>query len=529
MSRIFKLVAATALLQATFAFASDSIIKRVTLYPGVAAVERVTSVTPGMSEVKFSCLPLTFDSNSVRVEADEGIRFGDVSVKTVEAALAPACGVGPQTQKIRELEDKRAQVDAERVGHEIALNYVKSLGAPTEGGVRVSVTPAAIDATTDSIRRAAMTSLVKQQQLARQLEDVDGQLAVLRAQNQTSAKKATQYREVAIRVSASKNGALRLNYQVSGPGWVPSYRATLDSANNTVRMERLAMVSQNSGEDWSGVQLKLSTAQPRQNVTPPSPLSWQINVLPPVAVAQPLRAPAPAMAMAPLAEVSRGREMAKAAEPVFDASVFEGTYSTEFTIAQPVDLASNDQRTSLSLGTQSMPARVFSRIVPSQAATAFVMAEIKRPEGVWIRGDLQLFRDNALVGNSSWNVGSEADITLAFGRDESLRISVEPEAKNSSTAGFTGGKVVQTYARAFSIENLRKIAASIEVVEASPVAINTEVDVQSKFAPEPTQKDWKAMRGVNVWTQTLSAGQRTAFKADYAVTYPKEMRVIGLR
>ena len=509
-------------------FAADSAIRRVTLYPGIAAVERVASVTTGMSEVKFTCLPLTFDSNSLRVEADDGIRFGDVSTKTVEAALAPACGVGPQTQKIRELEDRRAQLDAERVGHEIALNYVKSLGAPTESGVRTSAAPASIDATTESMRRAAMNSLVKQQQLARQLEDLDGQLAVLRAQNQTGAKKAAQYREVAIRVSASKNGALRLNYQVSGPGWIPSYRATLDSASNTVRMERLAVVSQNSGEDWSGVQLKLSTAQPRQNVMPPSPWSWQINVLPPVAamdaIAYTAAAPAPVATGFAMSRIE-----AKVAEPVFDASVFEGTYSTEFSIAQPVDLASNDQRTSLSLGTQSMATRVFSRIVPSQAASAFVMAEIKRPEGVWIRGDLQLFRDNALVGNSTWNVGSETDITLAFGRDESLRVSVDPEKKNTSTAGFTGGKQVQTYARAFTIENLRKSAASIEVIEASPVAVNAEVDVQSKFAPEPMQKDWKAMRGVNAWTQSLNAGQSATFKADYTVTYPKDMRVIGLR
>ena len=505
--------------------AADSAIKRVTLYPGVAAVERVTSVTTAMNEVKFTCLPLTFDSNSLRVDADEGIRFGDISVRTVEAALAPSCGIGPHTPKIRELEDKRAQIDAERVGHEIALNYVKSLGAPVAGAVRTTTESSAIDAITDSMRRAAMNSLIKQQQLGRQLEELDGQLAVLRAQNQTGAKKAAQYREVLIRVAVSKSGALRLNYQVSGPGWTPSYRATLDSASNTVRMERLALVSQNSGEDWAGVQLKLATTQPRQNVMPPMPQPWQIDLLPPVVA--PIDRVMSAPAMAPMAVMSRSAE--KTAGPSFDASVFEGTYSTEFSIAQPVDLASNDQRTSLSLGTQSIAARVFSRIVPSQAASAFVMAGIKRPEGVWIRGDLQLFRDNALVGNSTWNVGSETDITLAFGRDESLRVSVDPEKKNTSTAGFTGGKQVHTYARAFSIENLRKTTANIEVIEASPVAVNAEVDVQSRFAPEPTQKDWKAMRGVNSWTQSLSAGQSATFKADYTVTYPKDMRVMGLR
>ena len=39
--------------------AADSVIKRVTLYPGVAAVERVATVAANASEVRMTCLLYT--------------------------------------------------------------------------------------------------------------------------------------------------------------------------------------------------------------------------------------------------------------------------------------------------------------------------------------------------------------------------------------------------------------------------------------------------------------------------------------
>lgn len=88
---------------------------------------------------------------------------------------------------------------------------------------------------------------------------------------------------------------------------------------------------------------------------------------------------------------------------------------------------------------------------------------------------------------------------------------------------------MQNYARAFTIENLRKTTANIEVIEASPVGIDEKIEVQSKFSPEPTQKDWKKMRGVTSWTKSLGAAQSMTIKADYTITYPKDMRAVGLR
>ncbi len=524
---LLALVVGISVVGATYdAYGADSAIKRVTLYPGVAAVERTAPVVAGASEVRLTCLPISFDINSIRVEADTGIRVGDVSVKTVGKALATRCKVGSNDTKIRDVEDQRAALDADVAGNEAVLAYIKALNAPDGGATRSTAAIASnLDTAVESVRRAVSATLVKQQKLARQRELLDQQIALLTAQNEFGGTKAEQFREVTVRVFGGKGGELRLTYQVNGPGWTPSYRAALDSTAGTVKMERLAVVAQASGEDWRGVQLRLSTAQPKVGVTPPTPWPWEISLLPPLGAVSTGFAPAPP-AMAPMPVMARSAKESN--EPSFDASVFEGTYSTEFEVPGAVDLASNGQRTTLPLGSQTMTAKVFSRLVPNVSNEAFVMADVALPEGVWPRGDLQLLRDGALVGKTVWNVGDEASISVAFGRDESLRVRVDPQKTQSATAGFIGNRQEREWHRAYTIENLRKTAANIEVLEATPVGTDADIKVEQKFSPQPTEKDWKAKRGVVAWIETLAPGTSVKLSADYKVTYPKDARVGGL-
>jgi uncharacterized protein (TIGR02231 family) len=531
MTQIPKLiVAATCCAAFGSANAADSVIKRVTLYPGVAAVERVAMVAANASEVRLTCLPTTFDTNTIRVEADAGIRVGDVSVKTVPKALATRCNLGSNDAKIRDLEDQRAALDADVSANQAVLAYIKALNAPESGAARAASPVGTLDTTVESVRRAVSTTLVKQQKLARQKELLEQQIAALTADSEAGGPKAEEYREVSVRVAGGKGGELRLVYQVNGPGWTPAYRAALDSATGVVKMDRLAVVAQSSGEDWRGVQLRLSTAQPRNNATPSVPQPWEISILPPMP--QPIQgfydmARSVAASPAPMAPASKALR-APAPPPTFDASVFEGTYSTEFEVPVAVDLASNGQRVTLPLGTQTLTAKVFSRVVPNVSNEAFVMADVSRPEGVWPRGDMQLLRDNALVGKTVWNVGDEQSVTLAFGRDESLRVRVEPQKTQSATAGFIGNRQEREWHRGYTVENLRKTVANIEVLESTPVGTDADIKVEQSFSPQPTEKAWKDKRGVVAWTQTLAPGKSAKFTADYKVSYPKDARVGGL-
>jgi hypothetical protein len=58
------------------------------------------------------------------------------------------------------------------------------------------------------------------------------------------------------------NLQLIVEYFVQGAKWTPTYVCRLNSANNTAAIALRALICQRTGEDWSGVQIELSTATP---------------------------------------------------------------------------------------------------------------------------------------------------------------------------------------------------------------------------------------------------------------------------
>src|SRR5690606_34776887 len=127
-----------------------------------------------------------------------------------------------------------------------------------------------------------------------------------------------------------RSATLRLAYQVRGPNWQSGYRATLDTERAELRIERQAIVLQASGEDWSGVELRLSTGAPTRSSQGRLPRPWTLELAPP----PPPPAPAPAMALSKGVAAPRAAPVADASEaaaPDFEVQVEEGAYATEFT------------------------------------------------------------------------------------------------------------------------------------------------------------------------------------------------------
>lgn len=89
-------------------------------------------------------------------------------------------------------------------------------------------------------------------------------------------------RNVAILLSVAKVGklTLELTYIVTSASWKPSYDIRMDSIsdeksdntnNSILSTTYFGVVKQNTGEDWNGVSLSLSTASPAAGGTPPLP------------------------------------------------------------------------------------------------------------------------------------------------------------------------------------------------------------------------------------------------------------------
>jgi uncharacterized protein (TIGR02231 family) len=515
--------------------AVESRITQVKVYPGSATVERTARVGAGSKSFTFHCLPAGLEVQSLQVSAGAAVRLGETFVLTEDRALSARCSGSPLDSRIRDLEDQKDAMQAEVDALSLVTGYLKGLAGmgATEADVAGNKRGAVLDAkgitgVTETMRRTGQDALLKQRQIARRQADVDKLLNPLLAERARTQGAGAGNKVIAVTVTlvASADADVKLSYQVNGPGWTPSYRALLDTSTRKLRIERLALVAQATGEDWRGVKLLLSTGQPRRETEGRLPAPWRIGVEPtqPRAergrdaslqhMAAPMAAPAPA-AMSKM----------DSQEPLFETMVFNNAFATEFSVPQAIDVPSNGQRVSMALGQVEDTAMLTARISPSLDASAFLVADISHPSGVWPAGPMQLYRDGAFVGQGRWDASGGTRLSLSFGRDELVRVEVEPERDNQGTGGFVGSRAERKVQRAYVIDNRHTMPISAQVLEAAPVSVDEQVRIATQFNPQPTELAWNKRPGVAMWALELGAGKTARLAADYMITYPKEVRL----
>ena len=506
-------------------------ITHVTLYPDAADIERVAHVTAGVSFVEFTCLSGRIDAQSLRVDAESGVRPGDVRIEALPANRADECRQGPLVDKIKGLEERRAELEAQRDANNLASDYLKGLVTPGTGkpeGKTLSVPDGrTVQEVANTLRKNGQDVFLTAKRLARQIADLDKELAPLRTERDRIANPKLGLHTVRVAVSATRAGELRLDYLVAGAGWGPGYRADLDTSKTTVSLTRQAAVYQSTGEDWNAVRLTLATSRSQRAPQGPEPSPWYLDVMRGAPEGR-LMAAAPPPAAAPV--MARARSMAEADEPSAPpvTAIIDAPFDTRFEVPGSVDLASNGQRISLDLEHLDLAAKLIVRTVPAIDKAAYLMAETARPQGVWLTGNVTLQRDGVAVGSTNWNPAADDVMRLPFGRDELVKVEGSRRNDTVSKVGFTGSRAEKRIAARYTIQNAHKQSINLQVLEATPVSTTDEVKVTASFTPAPTEQPWAQHDGVVAWQSTLAPAQTLKLSADYVVNYPRDAVVTGL-
>jgi uncharacterized protein (TIGR02231 family) len=522
-------VATAVFMTAASAAATEAPIQNVTLYPGSATVERVVQVAPGATQVEITGLLANFDKDTVRLQADPGIQVGQVVTRDQARAESPSAREADLEAKVQALQDQVAAIDADIKSAQIVQGYLERLGA---GGDKAAPVDAKnLTGTLDAIRKGALDALdrmrgddVRKRALTKQLDAAKRDLAKARGG-------ARDGRTITVQVAARQGGKLVLAYQVDRAGWKPTYRAALDSNASSIDLERLATISQKTGEDWSNVRLRLSTGQPNLIVYAPDPSPWLLSYQPPVDPAMFLREPAPPPPPAPADSYRTIRPVEAAAQDDYVAPTLEtqGTFTTEFEVPARVNLASDGREIAVGLSRQTLKAEQRVLIAPrSGNDTAVVTARAVRPDGVWLPGQVQLQRDGSYVGAQHWDPQAGDRFQFAFGRDPLVRVTVEHRDRKSGEVGFFNGANQKRIADTYVLMSTHRQPVDVLVLEPTPVSESDKVTVKTALRPEPDVREWEHRRGLVGWTRTLKPNETARFDVDYVIDYPKEGTVQGL-
>lgn len=264
----------------------NSKIDRVKLYAAGATVSRVAELADRNEVVEIPGLPLALDDSSVRVRVESD--SGNSAFAAIATDVRIGLGVPPQTEtqafpleaeistartEVQQLEELLTVID-----HEIKVISRIEIPQRFSGEGEKAPPPS------PTMMRMAIANYKNQQIRDRTAEQREIREKLRQAQENlndllekqsraSSAKEARPHelRKIAIiRLTYPEIDSnqplscqrLILEYFVPGTRWTPTYIFRLDTVANTATIAMRALICQKTGEDWNGVSLELSTAQP---------------------------------------------------------------------------------------------------------------------------------------------------------------------------------------------------------------------------------------------------------------------------
>jgi|GEM_PF-213000 len=265
-------------------------IAQVTIYPDTALVTREVTVPEekGLYELIVSPLPPAVVTNSLYGEGSEGVR--------VMATRYRSRAVESDTRKeVREIVEQEEKLQLETMRIQSESKTIEANAAfltKLEGFVAASTTNATEKGKLDSEQVTNLSNYVMElrktqskaiHDYAVNTQEIQKKLAFLqrkRAEVAVGSSRTEREAVLVVERTEAGKGSARLSYLVDNASWKPQYRlrSGSDAKGQVVKVEYLAAIAQHTGEDWKGVKLVLSNAQPMLNAAPPSLRALAVGV-----------------------------------------------------------------------------------------------------------------------------------------------------------------------------------------------------------------------------------------------------------
>lgn len=529
----------------------DSKISAVTVYTDRAVVTRSATVelTGGTIELTFANLPQALDERSLQVSGRGTAQalILDVSAKQTYVDFTPNARVKELEDQLRELgrlmrglDDRGGVLQAqvamlERMEAALFAPPAKDVPRPDLGDFTKSMAYLTEQKAKIAGDRAGLDD--ERTDLQAKIDAVQAQLNELRGTGGRSFKTVT------VRVAAQQPGNLdvALSYTVPGASWAPSYDARVLSGERAVAFGYFGIVRQGTGEDWKDVALTLSTARPGLGGAAPVLVPWNLDVIDLIALrkgemeATYAKASRRELAMAAPAAINMQTFTTNALPPPpeFDATtasatVEAGATSASFKIATASSIPSDNSPQKVPITAAKLNAQPEYLTVPKRQATAYLTAKVyNNTEFPLLAGEMNVFLDGTFVATSRLRtVMAGEKFDLALGADEGISVKHKRVNKFTEDTGLTNSGKRITYEYLITVQNNKKTAERVIVVDQVPLSRNEKIVVKV-LAPDgkevkPTEE------GSLKWTLELKPAEKRELTIKFTVDYPKDVDVSGL-
>jgi uncharacterized protein (TIGR02231 family) len=546
-------------------------ISKVTVYRGQALVTRTVGIDlpPDASELIVKDLPAMIVPESIYAQtADDtkvlSVRYREKAVRedTREEVKQLDAQIEDVQHQIKYAESEHKHLDMQWQMFEKLKDFtIAAAGSDLNRGL-LAFEP--VESLTGLIEKKGLEYYKQRMELEDKIAGLKKEQELLdRKRSELVAGQSRTEREAVLFISRAgvKKIAIELSYLVGGANWQQQYNLRANPEKSNVLIEYNAVVNQTSGEDWDGVALSLSTAEPTMVAAAP--------VLEPMFVAlsnpaQTQQAGPPAFIGAAQARqyqesrkanIKKGitantelnelaidnqafifragqKELQEFQQQMAEISRIEGI-SVTYDLPGRLTLPSRSDQQLVSIA--SITAKADFTLIATPLLTDYVYLQadlLNDSQTVLLPGQASMFRDGEFVGRSRLpQVTIGERFTAGFGIDSQVQVARELEDKKTR---IQGGNRIDIYDYRIALSNYKNTPVELQLLDRLPYTDDSSIKVELEKTEPELSADGEYLRtarkkGILCWDLKLAPNtidqDATIVKYSFKMEYDRNMQI----
>jgi len=328
-----------------------------------------------------------------------------------------------------------------------------------------------------------------------------------------------------------------LVYVVGNAGWQPLYDIRFIEREESKELEisSIAQVSQQTGQEWKGVQLSVSTARPALNQRLPELNPWYVDEVRPQ---QPRKARTIASGLEPTMAVMSAPALEPDGIELLDkdfvqadvavANIHDNETVVRFDVAGTWDVPSDGSPHKMILANFFLDPKINYLAIPKHTDAVYRRATVENSSGgPLLDGEAVIFVADEFIGKTRIEyTPANGELELLLGVEEQIVIKRDLTKRAVDKRLLRENRVLR-YAYRIELKNLLQTSVNVEVQDQIPVSKHEQIKV--KLERTQPEADKKSELNLFEWHLDLDSGTESVINYEFLIEYPSAMNVGGLR
>ena len=510
-------------------------IKQATVYFTGAELTHTASanIPKGTSEVVIKNVANTLSEETIRVLAPSNVTVLSAQFTNQYMEEYDAERYAPTLKRVQDsltlLDNQLKKYRNERYSKEKTISFLDGNNALQghQDGLALADIPKVMDYyTTKRIELLNSIDEIKAKE-----ETLSAAINKLNAKLDTNVSKQEHLSNGKIILQLMSPAAQKADFQVSyistQATWYPFYELRGEKLTEPIHLLYKGQIAQNTGVDWKGIKLHLSSGNPNKSNQFPVLKTWFVQLGHPRDFSNArmeLRSNA-----APLADLSR-KKIAKDEVVHMEESTMahytalsENQLNISFDIDTPYDILSNGKVHSISLQELQLKAIYKYYTAPRVDKEVYLVAAIEDYSKYnLLPGEANIVFEDLYVGKTYIDPNQTAEtLNITMGNDKKISVKREKVVDKSQTKFISANKE-QIFTYDIILRNNKKEPVNLVLKDQYPVSIEKSIEVELL---ESSHASVAEETHILTWEVSLKPNETKTFRISYKLKYPKDMIV----